>query len=105
LFVTFFKGDDTAEATEYQGGIPQVLRLMNSPMLNNASMVAPLLKSGKAPRQIVEHLYLTALARRPTQHEMQRSLALVRKHANEPRQAYGDILWVLLNSSEFTLNH
>ncbi|HZV06388.1 MAG TPA: DUF1549 and DUF1553 domain-containing protein [Gemmataceae bacterium] len=105
LFVAFFKGDDSAEATEYQAGIPQVLRLMNSPQLNNASMVAPLLKSGKAPRQIVEHLYLATLSRRPTQHEMQRSLALVRKHGDEPRQAYGDILWVLLNSSEFTLNH
>jgi len=105
LFVAFFKGDDNAEPTEYQAGIPQVLRLMNSPQLNNVSMLAPILKSGKTPKQIVEHLYLITLSRRPTGHELQRTLALVRKHADEPRQAYGDVLWVLLNSSEFTLNH
>ncbi|MGH7170409.1 MAG: DUF1549 and DUF1553 domain-containing protein [Gemmataceae bacterium] len=104
-FVNFFKGDDNADPTEYQAGIPQVLRLMNSPQLNNASMLAPILKSGKTPGQVVEHLYLATLSRRPTAHERERTLALVRKHADEPRQAYGDILWVLLNSSEFILNH
>jgi hypothetical protein len=105
VFVAFFKGDESAEPTEYQAGIPQVLRLMNSPQLNNTAMLAPLLKSGKTPEQMVEHLYLATLSRRPTDQEMQRTLVLVRKHADEPRQAYGDILWVLLNSSEFTLNH
>jgi hypothetical protein len=105
LFVAFFKGDDNAEPTEFQAGIPQVLRLMNSPFVNNASMLAPILKSGKTPEQIVEHLYLATLSRRPSARELQRTLALVRKHADEPRQAYGDILWVLLNTSEFTLNH
>jgi hypothetical protein len=105
LFVTFFKGDDNAEPTEYQAGIPQVLRMMNAPMLNNYAMLTPLLKSGKSPEQIIERLYLTTLSRRPSAHELQRCAALFRKHSDEPRQAYGDILWVLLNSSEFTLNH
>jgi hypothetical protein len=104
-FVNFFKGEENADSTEYQAGIPQVLRLMNSPQLNNASMLAPVLKSDKTPAQVVEHLYLATLSRRPTAHELERTLALVHKHADEPRQAYGDILWVLLNSSEFTLNH
>jgi hypothetical protein len=105
LFVNFFKGDESAEATEYQAGIPQVLRLMNSPQLNNAAMLGPLLKSGKKPVQMIEHLYLATLSRRPTTRELERSLALIRKHRDEPRQAFGDVLWVLLNSSEFTLNH
>ncbi|HWG47962.1 MAG TPA: DUF1549 and DUF1553 domain-containing protein [Gemmataceae bacterium] len=105
LFVNFFKGDENADPTEYQAGIPQVLRLMNAPRLNNAAMLTPVLKSGKSQTQIVEHLYLTTLSRRPTPHELDRTLALVRKYHDEPRQAYGDILWALLNSSEFTLNH
>lgn len=104
-FVNFFKGDDNAEATEYQAGIPQVLRLMNSPLLNNGAMLGPLLKSSKRPVQVIEHLYLATLARRPTSRELERSLALVRKHRDEPRQAFGDVLWALLNSSEFALNH
>jgi hypothetical protein len=105
LFVAFFKGDENADLTEYQAGIPQVLRLMNSPQLNNTTMLVPLLKSSKGQTEIVEHLYLATLSRRPTARELDRSLALVRKHSDEPRQAFGDILWVLLNSSEFTLNH
>jgi hypothetical protein len=105
LFVLFFKGDENADPTEYQAGIPQVLRLMNSPQLNNASMLGPILKDGKPAEQVVEHLFLATLSRRPTQPELDRSLALVRKYSNESRQAYADILWALLNSSEFTLNH
>jgi hypothetical protein len=105
LFVLFFKGDENADPTEYQAGIPQVLRMMNSPQLNNASMLNPILKAGKTPEQVVEHLYLATLSRRPTRHELDRTLSLVRKYSDEPRQAYGDVLWVLLNSSEFTLNH
>ncbi|HEY7428923.1 MAG TPA: DUF1549 and DUF1553 domain-containing protein [Gemmataceae bacterium] len=105
LFVNFFKGDENADPTEYQAGIPQVLRLMNSPQLNNAAMLNPILKAGKTPEQVVEHLYLATLSRRPTRPELDRTLSLVRKYPDEPRQAYGDILWVLLNSSEFTLNH
>src|SRR5262249_20866318 len=105
LFVNFFKGDENAEPTEYQAGIPQVLRMMNSPQLNNASMLNPILKAGKTPEQVVEHLYLATLSRRPTRHELDRTLSLVRKYPDESRQAYGDVLWALLNSSEFTLNH
>ncbi len=104
-FVNFFKGDDNADPTEYQAGIPQVLRMMNAPRLNNAAMLTPILRAGKAPAQVVEHLYLATLSRRPSNHELSRTLALVRKHSDQPRQAYADILWALLNSSEFMLNH
>ncbi len=105
VFVTFFKGDDNADPTEYQAGIPQVLRLMNSPQLNNTSMLTPILKTGKPAEQVVEHLFLATLSRRPTPLEVDRTLALLRKYNDQPRQAYADILWALLNSSEFTLNH
>jgi hypothetical protein len=105
-FVAFFGVDDgSADPTEYQSGIPQALRLMNSPQLNNAALLTPLLKSGKTPAQVVEHLYVTTLSRRPTPAETDRLTAYVGKHQGEPRQAYADVLWALLNSSEFTLNH
>jgi hypothetical protein len=105
-FVAFFGVDDgSADPTEYQNGIPQALRLMNSPQLNNAAMLTPLLKSDKTPAHVVEHLYVAALSRRPTPAETNRLTAYVRRHKGEPRQAYADVLWALLNSSEFTLNH
>lgn len=104
FFITFFQtGDGAADPTEYQSGIPQVLRLMNGPMFNLAARNHPALaKSGK-PEEVVDALFLSALARRPTAAELDR----VRNHlaaGEQPRQAYGDILWVLLNSSEFALN-
>jgi hypothetical protein len=105
-FVAFFGVEDgNTDPTEYQAGIPQVLRLMNSPQLNNAAMLNPLLRANKAPGQIVDHLYVATLARHPTPQERGRCVGYVSKYRGEARQAYADVLWALLNSSEFTLNH
>jgi hypothetical protein len=105
-FVAFFGVEDgSTDPTEYQAGIPQVLRLMNAPQLNNAAMLNPLLRANKAPAQIVDHLYVATLSRHPTPQERGRCVGYVSKHRGEARQAYADVLWALLNSSEFTLNH
>lgn len=104
-FVAFFQGDENASPTEYQAGIPQVLRLMNSPQMNTTQAVQAAAKSGMTPNKVVEHLYMTALSRRPTAQEAARLDAYVGQRKSDPRQAYGDILWALLNSSEFALNH
>lgn len=102
-FVAFFQGDEGADPTEFQSGIPQALRLMNSgEVSNNAALLTQAVKSGKNPTQVVEHLYLGTVTRHPTQAESSRLLQYVAKHGDK---AYGDILWALLNSSEFTLNH
>jgi hypothetical protein len=103
-FVAFFEVDD-ADPTEYVAGIPQALRLMNGPQLNNAAVVNGLLKKGGGQAQIVEHLYLITLSRRPTEAEQQRIADYVAKHKGDERDAYGDVLWALMNSSEFVMNH
>jgi hypothetical protein len=104
-FVAFFGLEDGADPTEYQAGIPQALRLMNSPQLNNNAVLNQYLKGDRKPNEVVEHLCLMTLSRRPTGHEYERLTTYVRNHKGEPRQAYSDILWALLNSSEFTMNH
>jgi hypothetical protein len=106
-FITFFRTTEDPDPTEYGGGIPQALRLMNSPLtgVNNAKLLNESLEAGKTPEQIIEHLYLGTLARRPSADELQRLTAYVRRNARQPRVVYGDILWAILNSSEFTLNH
>jgi hypothetical protein len=103
-FVNFFKVED-ADPTEYQVGIPQALRLMNSALLNNPAAIEPLLGSGKEPAEIIESLYLRTLSRKPRPDELDRRLAYVRKFDGAPRQAYADILWALVNCSEFAVNH
>jgi hypothetical protein len=103
-FVAFFKVED-ADPTEYQAGIPQALRLMNAPPLNNAGLLDPILKSGKDPEQVIAALYLRTLSRRPAPDELSRLTAYLHKFEGEPRKAYADVLWALLNSSEFTTSH
>jgi hypothetical protein len=45
------------------------------------------------------------LARRPSAKETERLTTYVNRPGATTRVAYGDILWALLNSSEFVLNH
>ena len=77
---------------------------MNAPQLNRGGALLDAAKSA-TPEQTIERLYLGTLARRPAAHENERMLAYVQKHKGEERKAYSDILWALLNSSEFVLNH
>lgn len=102
-FVNFFNLDENWDPMEFQAGIPQVLRLMNSAQMNNPARAAELTKAAKSPTEAVEALYLTALSRKPTEVETQRTLAHV-KTVGDARQAYADLLWVLVNTSEFALN-
>jgi hypothetical protein len=103
-FVAFFGIEDGADATEFQAGIPQVLRLMNSPQLNRAAALTPLLREGKSKAEIIEKLYLTVLSRRPTGEETARIERYLDKNREQSRQAYAGVLWALMNSSELALN-
>jgi hypothetical protein len=100
--VAFFGGDETADVTEYQDGIPQVLRLMNSPALNRSPKLMEIVKSSKSPEQAIEQIYLTTLSRRPTKEELTKRVSYVEKVG--AKDAYGDILWAVLNSTEFRVN-
>jgi Protein of unknown function (DUF1549)/Protein of unknown function (DUF1553) len=103
-FVNFFRVDD-ANPLEYQVGIPQALRLMNSVQTNRTDpAVNAAMRGGKTPPQVIKHLYLLTVSRPPRPEERQRLEAYVAKNEPTPR-TYGDILWALMNSSEFVTNH
>lgn len=102
-FVNFFlAGADSASATDYEVGIPQALRLMNSPITNRPAVARALMGSATEPEQAVERIYLATLSRRPTTDEKKTLAEFVAKSSTRAT-AYGDILWAVLNSSEFTL--
>ncbi len=105
-FVAFFGVDDAVNPLEYQAGIPQALRLMNSAQIARGAGngVAVSVKQGNTPAEVIEHMYLSTLSRRPTEAEANRLTEYVSRQSNA-RSAYGDIMWALLNSSEFALNH
>lgn len=103
-FVAFFAGEEDAEATEYQAGIPQALQLMNAPRMNSPAPALKLVSGASDPAVAVETLYLATLSRKPSSAEV----AMAKEHARKmdaPRQAPADLLWALVNSSEFATNH
>ncbi|HTE18761.1 MAG TPA: hypothetical protein VK689_10320, partial [Armatimonadota bacterium] len=61
-------------------------------------------KSGKPDGEIVEELFLRALARRPTANELADVLKVI-PTAPSRDEALQDVLWALINSKEFMFNH
>jgi hypothetical protein len=106
-FISFFRVEDGFDPLEYQNGIPQALRLMNSNQTNLTRAVVDnaMQKAGNEPSKVIERLYLTILSRRPTADETTKLLAYLQKTSGAPSMAYGDMVWVLMNSSEFMVNH
>lgn len=105
-FIRLFATNDVdGDPTLYSGGIPQALHLMNAPLFNaGGEAVGRLLDAKLSPEQAIERLYLGALSRRPTAAELKRKLALLKKHKTT-REGLNGVLWALVNSSEFAINH
>ncbi|PHR94989.1 MAG: hypothetical protein COA78_31045 [Blastopirellula sp.] len=58
----------------------------------------------KDAASIVEQAYLRTLSRKPTQEELNRSLDYFQE-SKDPVEGARDLLWVLLNTKEFIVNH
>jgi hypothetical protein len=109
VFVDFFRSSQGEEADPLENthGIPQALKLMNAAQLNGvAPVVQRLAGSGQRREQVIEQLYLTALARRPSLAEAQLVAGFLDKRKDAtPEQGYSAVLWTLINSAEFISNH
>src|SRR5262249_27678965 len=93
------------EPTEYSQGIPQLLRLLNGPLLNaGASVIDRLCDEGASTEEAITALYLTALSRRPTAAEVKLMSGYLARRKGA-REGYAGVLWAWLNSSEFARNH
>ncbi len=103
-FVTFFQAEEGASALSYETGIPQVLRLMNSPQMNAEAGVFRIIDKTADAKTSIEKIYLSVLNRKPTDEELARMVNFLAK-ASDQKKGFADMLWVLLNTSEFTLNH
>lgn len=103
----------SGRSTEYQGGIPQALTLMNGTLIDSATGLASsgLLKSLQAPfftrDQRIEIVYFATLSRqpKPSEKELLSQYITEDMSGNDLREALSDVLWALLNSAEFTMNH
>ncbi|HEY6391914.1 MAG TPA: DUF1553 domain-containing protein [Bryobacteraceae bacterium] len=91
--------------------IGQALHVINGDTLNKKlsaadGYVALFLKLGLSDARIVEHVFLTAFSRYPTESEKSTLVAALSNARKDSRQqALEDMLWALLTSKEFLFNH
>jgi hypothetical protein len=97
--------DDVGVVEEYTHGIPQALKLLNAPGINNTNVtVSRIRKSADGQNKVIECIYLTVLSRVPTEAEVKKLKEYAAQESNAYK-AYNDMMWALLNSAEFMFNH
>ena len=112
-FLDLFR-DNAESPLDRETTILQALAMMNGDFIDNATS----LDNSQTLRAIVEFpamtnqqkmetLFLAALSRTPTESEQKRFGDYLNSGGatGDPKTALADVFWVLLNSSEFLLNH
>ena len=106
-FNALFGIDPSVASDEVLGTIPQALFLMNSPILNrmiearNGTVLGQILAAHPDNnRAALNALYIRVLAREPTAKEVQ-TCGKYLDGVDNRREAFEDILWSLINSTEF----
>ncbi len=100
-----FGFDPSSPDDDVQLSIPQALLLMNSPQLAAAMSgkrptgLKQLLETTTDDQAVVEELYLRCLGREPRDSETATCLSYLREVGNRT-EAFEDILWSLVNSTE-----
>ncbi|MHB1558541.1 MAG: DUF1549 domain-containing protein [Isosphaeraceae bacterium] len=106
VFERLFGVDPSVANDEVLGTIPQALFMMNNPLLSNRMVARPgtvlgdILAASPDQRTALNAIYMRVLSRPPTAKEVEicgRYLAMV----HNPREAFEDIYWSLINSTEF----
>ncbi len=101
-----FGYDPSTPRDEVSGSIPQALVLMNGPQINReingnrGTELAKLLASTGDNEAVTTELYLRCFGREPNKEELQTCVDQVKKSKSRS-EAFEDILWALVNSTEF----
>ncbi len=105
-FGTLFGFDPSTPQDDIIGTIPQALFMMNSPMLDRmikagrGSQLQQILVENPNDQDAVNELYLLVLGRTATEKELKVCLEY-RQEVKDRNEAFEDLFWSLLNSSEF----
>lgn len=103
--------DEGEEQSIFDGSLPQSLMMMNGPLVHQAVSAAPgtvlhrVIHSKLPMAEKVDHLFLAAVARKPTKRERKVLDSLQQAHQADEAKSLQDLWWALLNSNEFILDH
>ncbi|MCH8831025.1 MAG: DUF1549 domain-containing protein [Planctomycetes bacterium] len=98
-----FRVNPSIPQRDLEGSIQQALLLMNNRAIQARLRNSPLkrrLLGIKQNEAMIDELYLSILARKPTYAENTRSLTYIKSVGNRT-EAVEDLMWVLVNSTEF----
>lgn len=114
-FLTVFGRPEASSACECErsseANLAQSLHLLNSGEIQGKltagnGSAARLANEKERPHEVkIRELYLLAFARVPTPEEMTIAVAHINKNEMDPKRAYEDIVWALVNTKEFLFNH
>lgn len=91
-----------AKAEKRVSQLEQQLDELNASIAKNATQTNE--SSDEQVNKYIVDAYLRTLSRYPQQSELSRSVAYVHE-ANDPVEGLGDVLWALINTKEFIVNH
>jgi hypothetical protein len=106
VVVEEFKFDPSLKPDEVEGSIPQALLLMNNPQINQkilargTNVLGRILASYPEDAEAINMVYLKTLSRKPTNRELEKCSNYIQS-AKSRTEAYEDLLWAILNSTEF----
>ena len=88
--------------------LSQALHLINGTTVNNkisqGKIIQTMLAEKKSPEDVLSHLYISALSRKPDEKEIA-ALQTALKEDKNAQAVLEDFFWALLNSQEFLFNH
>jgi hypothetical protein len=111
-FTSNLGNDEGAEATTFNGSIPQALTMMNGELVRRACstdsggfLAAIANDEGLSNREKINYLYRAALSRLPGKDETGVCNELLAARGGDVVQTLQDVWWAVLNSNEFILIH
>lgn len=105
-FSALFGFDPSTPQDDITGNVPQALFMMNSPQIgsqlraDSSTRLATIVGRFKEDRDALSELYLLVLSREPSDKELKICQDYI-KQVGSRNEAYEDLMWSLLNSSEF----
>ena len=106
LFLSLFGFDPSTPQEDITGNVPQALFLMNSPLIHamvragGNTKLARILRKHPDNNDAVAEIYMLVLAREPSEAELRICRDYITKVGNRA-EACEDLMWSLINSSEF----